>query len=450
MLAVGTVIAKKYELTRLLGSGSMGDVWLAHHISLGEDVALKVLADSAADTAEGPATATARFHFEAQVAAKLSRKTRHIVRVTDHGQEDGRAYLVMELLEGETLQTRLLRGPLHPREISKLIAQVARALTEAHAADVIHRDLKPANVFLARDEEGGLLVKLLDFGIARTMRTHRLRGGFETARGFVFGTPCYMSPEQARPHCPLDHRCDLWALATVAYEALTTNLPVAGAYVDELFDNLCAGRLVPVHERDPALPPGLRSFFERAFAPNVGDRFSDASELARGFDRAVAEGPVASVASVASVAPDLRAPARRATRSLAAPLAVTLLAIAGSGSTWLAWTRARTGPAMMPATADNALHGASEISDEPLTLLPVVALAPITATRAPPPSIQKADDPPAQTHAARPTVAAGTNHLQAADSTPLAPPPLVGGPPNLPGSSKAALAPKPVDKSDVF
>ena len=292
MPTVGRIIANKYELARLLGRGSMGQVWVAHHLTLGEDVALKLLGSGGSDGVEALSTASARFRFEAQVAAHLSRKTRHIVRVTDHGEEDDLAYLVMELLEGETLERRLLRrGCFVPSDARVLVAQIARALTEAHAAKVIHRDLKPANIFLTVDEDGGLLVKLLDFGIARTVQTHSVPATFATGQGLVFGTPGYMSPEQAVPSSRLDHRCDLWALATVAYEALTEELPVAGASIDELLASLCAGRIIPLHERNPSLPAGLGPFFARAFARDPEERYASAIEIAQAFERAI--GPAA-------------------------------------------------------------------------------------------------------------------------------------------------------------
>ena len=225
---VGRVVAGKYELVSLLGRGSMGEVWSAHHRTLGEKIALKLLTQSpsAEEEIESATTAAARFQFEAQVAARLSRKTRHIVRVTDHGEEDGLAYLVMEQLEGETLEAVLARdGRVPLATMTKIVTQVSRALAHAHEEGVLHRDLKPANVFLSRDEEGKLLVKLLDFGIARAIHSHRAPGSFSTAKGLVFGTPSYMSPEQARASFKLDHRCDLWALATIAYEGLSGGAP---------------------------------------------------------------------------------------------------------------------------------------------------------------------------------------------------------------------------------
>jgi eukaryotic-like serine/threonine-protein kinase len=288
LIDVGQVVAKKYELARLLGRGSMGEVWSAHHQALREQVALKLLAwPPSGEDAESPAVALERFRFEAQVAARLSKKTRHIVRVTDYGEDDGLPYLVMELLDGEALDASLRRrGVLPPAEAAQVVSQIARALDHAHAEGVAHRDLKPGNVFLTRDEEGNLLVKLLDFGIARPIHARRLLGTFSTAKGFVFGTPGYMGPEQTRASPKLDHRCDLWALATIGYQMLSGHLPVDGGDTDEIMKNICAGRIVSIRQRDARLPESLDAFFDRAFADNVDDRFAGASPLAQAFERA--------------------------------------------------------------------------------------------------------------------------------------------------------------------
>ena len=292
----GQVIGGRYELVRVIGRGAMGAVWLASHKGLGEQVALKLLA-ATEDTAgiEDASMAGARFRFEAQVAARLSRRTPHIVRVTDYGQEGARAYLVMELLEGETLEMRLIRrGPMEAGDVAKLVTQIARGLEVAHAEGVLHRDLKPANIFLAKSEDGELLVKLLDFGVARASAPHGLDAPFATGRGVVVGTPGYMSPEQASGAAGLDGRADLWALAAVAYEALTGEVPVDGANVDEMLGNLRAGRIVPLGARRPELHGRLGRFFDRAFAPRVDNRHASSSELARAFEGAASGARAAS------------------------------------------------------------------------------------------------------------------------------------------------------------
>jgi len=297
----GLLVGGRYELIRRLGAGSMGEVWVARHRTLDERVAVKLLARSPEHVEfEDAATAAARFRFEAQVAARLSRRTRHIVQVTDHGEEGVVAYLVMELLEGETLDTLVTRrGCLSPSDTAELLRQVARGLAHAHAEGVVHRDLKPANVFVTCDEDGTRLVKLLDFGIARMMRAHRPLSPHATGANVVLGTAGYMSPEQIEGETPPDRSVDLWALATVAYEALTGELPLPGFSSDELIESLRERRFVPVHERDAALPAGLAAFFERAFAEDVAARHQSALELAGAFASAVASGPDSAVSPYA-------------------------------------------------------------------------------------------------------------------------------------------------------
>lgn len=282
------VIAGKYELVRPLGQGSMGEVWLARHRTLGEEVAIKLLkrAPWSGDYFEDHAASAARFRLEAQVAARLSRKTKHIVRVTDHGEERGLAYLVMEYLEGTTLEARLSGGPaLAVDEVVEIVTQLGRALECAHDEGVIHRDLKPANVFLTTDEEGQLLVKVFDFGIACLTHQHRPSSPTEAPAGprVLLGTPGYMSPEQARAQSPLDPQCDLWALGTIAYEALTGQLPVDGTEPDELLKNLCAGQVVPFHVRASRRgeASAFDAFFARAMAESAADRFPSAAEMVR-------------------------------------------------------------------------------------------------------------------------------------------------------------------------
>jgi serine/threonine-protein kinase len=279
---VGRLIAGKYELVRLIGKGAMGEVWLATHNSLGGEFAIKLVQPSDDEEDE---TAAGRFQLEAQVSAKLSRKTRHIVSVSDHGEEDGLAYLVMELLEGESLEARIKRtGQMTLAETVAIVVQVARALQQAHAEQIFHRDLKPANVFLTKDEDGRLLVKLLDFGIARTTKPFNTRSPFTTGKDMVLGTPSYMSPEQARGLDSLDHRCDLWALAVVAYEALTRTIPWEGETVEDIFLSICTHRMIPILTRRGDLPPAIEGVFARSFAPKLDDRFRASMELSEAFE----------------------------------------------------------------------------------------------------------------------------------------------------------------------
>lgn len=274
----GRIVGGKYELERLLGKGSMGEVWLARHTSLEGSYAVKLVDVDAVPDAAG------RFQMEAHIAAKLSKKTRHIVSVTDYGEEGHIAYLVMQLLEGQALDARIQEaGPLSMIEVSTIISQIARALVHAQAEGFVHRDLKPANVFLTNDEDGRLVVKVLDFGIARALTRVRTRSPFETAKDTLVGTPSYMSPEQALGLDTIDHRCDLWALGVLIYEALTRQLPFEGEGIHDVLISIGIGRQTPIRERRPDLPEAIDAFYAKAFAEAIEDRFASASDLAAAF-----------------------------------------------------------------------------------------------------------------------------------------------------------------------
>ncbi len=209
--------------------------------------------------------------------------------MTDHGQDGPLAYLVMEFLEGQTLEASLLRrAPMAAGEVARLVRQIAGGLEVAHAEGVLHRDLKPANVFLVETPGAEPLVKLLDFGLARGDDSQRRGSPFATARGLVFGTPGYMSPEQAGASLAVDSRSDLWSLAAIAYEALTGELPVEGGDADEMLSNVRAGRIVPLRRHRSDLPDAFERFFERAFAPRADDRYATCGELAEAFEHAAA------------------------------------------------------------------------------------------------------------------------------------------------------------------
>jgi eukaryotic-like serine/threonine-protein kinase len=441
---VGRVIGDKYRLVKLLGRGSMGEVWAAHHQTLDEKVALKLLTQPppGEEALESPEAANARFLFEAQLAARLSRKTRHIVRVTDHGEQNGLPYLVMELLEGETLEAVLVREKrLDLLRVSDIVGQIARALGQAHGEGVAHRDLKPANVFLTHDEDGKLVTKLLDFGIARAIHAHRRPpGALSTAQGTVFGTPSYMSPEQARGSRRLDHRCDLWALATIAYEGATGELPLEGLDADELLKNLCAGKLVPIGERDPQLAARLDPFFRRAFADDVTQRFQSAGELAREFAHAVggAVGEV-SVPSLPEGEPEIDAEVPgvpRRGRALVA-VAAAIVAVGVIGLAWHALARSPEPTASPVASAPTvsavlvALPPIPSVATDPGSATPVVAVSSLPRAGAVPTSVRP---PPAVVPAVIPTLSG----------------PVVAAPPVPTPAPTPSPAPTRKDKSEVF
>ncbi len=223
---LGLAVGGKYELRRVIGVGGMGVVCEALHLDLGKKVAIKLIDKSMKESE----LIVARFRREARAAGQI--QSEHIVDVFDVGA-DARVglYMVMELLEGEDLQTRLEREKRLDVKTGVMVAhQIARALQRAHAAGVIHRDLKPANVFLSSRDNGQLLVKLLDFGVSKLLLE---QGGARiTGSGAPIGTPLYMAPEQAEGKDDIDGRADIWSLGAVMYEALAGAPPFSdrGSY----------------------------------------------------------------------------------------------------------------------------------------------------------------------------------------------------------------------------
>ena len=436
----------------------MGEVWVAHHRTLREHVALKLLTSALeGDVVEDGATAAARFRFEAQIAARLSRKTRHIVRVTDHGEEDGLAYLVMELLEGKTLDAMLEQGSgrLPVEVVADVVSQIARALTHAHTEGVFHRDLKPANVFVSQDEEGRRLVKVLDFGIARAIHAHRVRGPFATAKGLVFGTPGYMSPEQARASDKLDHRCDLWALAVIAYESLSGKLPIEGVDTEEILKNLCAGRLVPLRERLPNAPSGLSAFFDRAFGDRIESRCSSASELAGEFAKAAGVPALRGALPSSPTLPveaDPRGPQGNAQAATNSPRpsgrdrvrAVSLAAVgAALGLTALGVAWRLSHPPAAAATAPADVRAATSGTGAPPIAQPVIPRSTVDEQ----PALDVSSLPRAAPHPL--SAARGPAFPAAPPQPPTSAPTATAGAPALPPAAPRPQ-PKPHDKSEVL
>src|SRR5579864_2156903 len=231
------LVAGKYEVVRRIGRGGMGSVWEGRHASLGTRVAIKFIDQEYAESEE----ARSRFVTEARAAATIQSK--HAIQIFDHGvTEDGRPYMVMELLTGESLDKRLEHlGRMSLEDTARVLNQVCRALQRAHDAGIIHRDLKPENIFLVRapddDEE---IAKVLDFGIAKFRGPPGGSGlSSSTKTGAVLGTPYYMSPEQARGLRTIDHRSDLWSLGVIAYKCVTGILPFDGESVGDLLVKIC-------------------------------------------------------------------------------------------------------------------------------------------------------------------------------------------------------------------
>jgi eukaryotic-like serine/threonine-protein kinase len=281
MLEPGRMVTANVRLARLIGKGGMGSVWRAEHLALGAEVAVKFMSPAYVDT---PSLVT-RFTREATLAAQI--KSPHVVQILDHGVlPEGVPFIVMELLRGEDLAHRIKRrGPLPPPEVAQIVFQVAKALSKAHHAGILHRDIKPDNIFLT-EEDGGLYIKVLDFGVAKRLDDD---SPTMTSTGSTVGTPYYMSPEQLFSAKHVDFQCDLWSLAVVAYRALTGKLPFQGDTLGAVSLAVHAAMFVPPSAHRPELPAVIDAWFARALCRDIAGRFPSVKELAESFARAAAE-----------------------------------------------------------------------------------------------------------------------------------------------------------------
>ncbi|APR85949.1 Putative serine/threonine-protein kinase pknH [Minicystis rosea] len=283
----GARITPNVRLVRLLGKGGMGSVWAADHLTLHTQVAVKFIADDFTEDQD----ALQRFSREATAAAQI--KSPHVVQVFDHGLHEGTPYIVMELLEGEDLAQRIERhGPLSLGEVSAILQQIGKALTLAHAAGIVHRDIKPANAYLTTPG-GELLVKLLDFGIAKVTRPGAEPAFRTTQTGQLVGTPCYMSPEQIFSRGSIDSRVDLWALAVLVYEAVLGEVPFVGKTLGDMYLSINSAVFTSPTRVERAFPRALDGWFERAFAKDPKDRFASAKEMVDAFAAVAAKAPAA-------------------------------------------------------------------------------------------------------------------------------------------------------------
>ncbi|EYF01794.1 Serine-threonine protein kinase [Chondromyces apiculatus DSM 436] len=287
----GQQISPTLRLVRPLGQGAMGSVWVAEHLGLNTQVAVKFMTPAAAQDA----VLVARFRREAAAAAQI--KSPHVSQVFDHGvAADGSLYIVMELLEGEDLRRRITRlGRLSFREAAQIVSQTAKALGRAHQLGIIHRDIKPDNLFLL-DLDGEPFVKVLDFGIAK----QNVQGDpGMTESGSMLGTPYYMSPEQLLSSKHVDARADLWALGVVAYQMLTGKLPFTGETLGALAVAVSSGVLVAPSALRSGIPPAVDAWVTRALQRDPAARFASAREMAEALEAAVvgAEGGQGAMAS---------------------------------------------------------------------------------------------------------------------------------------------------------
>ncbi|HEY0991237.1 MAG TPA: serine/threonine-protein kinase, partial [Kofleriaceae bacterium] len=252
--AVGDVLAGKYRVDKILGIGGMGMVVAATHLEIDKRVALKFMLPSSHESPE----ITARFTREARAAGRLN--SEHVCRVIDVGRFDGGLpYIVMEYLQGEDLGALLRRrGPLRVSDAVGYILQAIEGIAEAHANGIIHRDLKPDNLFLHKRNDGGTIVKVLDFGISKAKAA-----GLSTRTGDIFGSPAYMAPEQMESSRSVDHRADVWSLGIVLYQLVMGKPPFQAESLPLLCMSVVNDEPRPMSEIRGDLPDGFEAVVMR-------------------------------------------------------------------------------------------------------------------------------------------------------------------------------------------
>lgn len=280
---IGSVVAGKYRVDRLIGRGGMGAVFQATHLAIGKRVALKFLNREAARDRD----AAERFQREALAASVV--ESSHIVHIFDSGtSESGVPFLVMELLTGEDLRARLRREHRLPAEVAASIAvQILRALVRAHAAGIVHRDLKPDNVFLCQRDDGTLFVKIVDFGVSKVSRGST--ANTLTGRGTVLGTVYYMSPEQAQAFPDVDGRTDLFSVGAILYECLAGRPPHQGPTYESVLVAICTKDPEDVRTHAPDVSRSMSDVIKRALARERSQRFASAEAMLEALNEAMPE-----------------------------------------------------------------------------------------------------------------------------------------------------------------
>jgi serine/threonine protein kinase len=303
---VGRTVAERYRIEALLGTGGMGAVYEAEHLGLGRRVAVKFIDHEHAQSSN----VMTRFAREARAASSI--ESEHIVSVFDTGTDDGRPFLVMELLRGEDLGARLRRrGKLSVSETMHIAGQALRGLADAHEAHIVHRDLKPDNIFLVTRKADDSFVKIVDFGVSKVVE--RSSGTADlgkttvqefaiTRAGTVIGTPLYMSPEQAQAASDLDARTDLYALGAIMFECLTGRPPHVGETYEQILLSICMNDAPDLRSLAPSAPPELARIVDKVLRKDRERRYGSARQMLV----ALSSVPSAAPATVPGVPPTLR------------------------------------------------------------------------------------------------------------------------------------------------
>jgi len=386
----GEVVDGKYRVESLLGKGGMGAVFVVRHTQTQRPFALKcMLADLIGDY-----EAEQRFIREAKLSGNVGHSG--VVATYDIGRHRGCLYMVMELLSGEPLSTRLTRGALSIGEATHLMITVLDAVAAAHQQGIVHRDLKPDNIFLHRGPGGGAYEpKILDFGISKALSPDGQPTLGLTKTGAMLGTPLYMSPEQVRASRDINQRTDIYALGVIAYQLLTGTVPFDGSGFAELVLKIVTGETVPPSSRNSSIPPGLDAVVMRAMSVEPEQRFADAKSFAR------ALAPFAVAPVYASQRPSALSSTPPASMNVSVPPAARVPSVTPQSLTPFAaearvsvpvkpvpWIAIAAGAAALGLVAWLWLSGdASEVVADPGSTLPASAAAatqPSVASVAPP------------------------------------------------------------------
>jgi len=321
---LGATLSGRYLVTRKVGQGGMGAVYEATHTLIGKRVAVKVLLEKYARRE----AIMQRLEQEARLASSCQNE--HIIDITDFGTtEDGRTFVVMEYLEGESLAECLARETQLPEQrILQIVSQAASALVAAHAKGIVHRDIKPENLFLLRRKDRDF-VKVVDFGISKSLRASdeaeeqpRL-----TQTGMVLGTPLYMSPEQARGDDELDARVDVYALGVIMYEAATGRVPFIGNNYLSVISQVLNEQARAPRVLRPDLSEELEAIVLRAMEKDRDERYASAKELLDDVT-ALLEDPTRSTERAKITGPRRRAPRRRSPLKIAVWVALVAVVVA--------------------------------------------------------------------------------------------------------------------------
>ncbi len=282
---VGALVGDRFLIQERMGHGGSGTLYRAEHVTLRRKVAVKVLHDELSRDD----LAIERFRREATTVSEIDNE--HIVEIHDFGRtSDGRLYLAMELLDGETLDEKLDREKrLDTEQVVDILIQLGDALIEAHAIGYIHRDLRPRNIFLANRRGRSNFVKLLDFGLAKLVEQEGEAA--TTSLGMTFGEPKYMSPEQARGDA-VDRRADIYSMGCIAYEMLVGEPPFVGGRVFDILTRHVETMPRPVVERRPDVPPWLDAAVMRMLEKRAEDRFTTVYRLVAALRQGLATGEI--------------------------------------------------------------------------------------------------------------------------------------------------------------